>query len=84
MYSLVILAGTATLSKAETLDYRCSALPGARAYVSVDTAAKKVTLTIQSGLQRIVTQYADGKYGKTLQAGGGFLALLAGCGKMGV
>jgi hypothetical protein len=76
MYTLVIVASTAATSKAETLDYRCSALPGARASISVDTAAKKVTLTVQSGLQRIVTQYVDGKYGKTLQAGGGFVALL--------
>jgi hypothetical protein len=74
MYTLVILTSTAALSKAETLNFTCSG--PARALVWVDTTAKKVTFTVQRGLDRIVTQYADGKYGKTLQSGGGFLALL--------
>jgi hypothetical protein len=74
MYTLVILSSTSALSKAETLDFRCGGPP--RAFVLVDTTAKKVTFTVQQGLERIVTQYVDGKYGKTLQSGGGFVALL--------
>jgi hypothetical protein len=74
MYAIVIVGGTAGLSKAETLNFTCGG--PARASVRVDTVARKVTFAAGSGLERVVTQFVDGRYGKAIVSGGGLAAAL--------